>query len=168
MAIGNKRSVLRQAAMLVAFGATDTRNAECPICGQEIGKSFTLTAQGHSQTIDNEVLTGLDVAHIEAEMFGGSFELVNTFPAHKLCNMAQTVLNLDIFCAKFQTAWTATEIRTRAALAQAIGDEQIIRLKKKLTLNLMVATVALGLYDASKDYRNRTPDSVTELCRASI
>jgi len=168
MAIGNKRSVLRQAAMLVAFGADGTRNATCPVCGHEIGKSFTLTAGEFSQTIDDNTLTGLDVAHIQAEMFGGSFELVNTFPTHKLCNMAQTVLNLDIFCAKFQTAWSASEIRTRAAVAQSLGDEQIIRLKKKMTLNSTVATVALSLYDASKDYRNRTPVSVTDLCRASI
>lgn len=168
MAIGNKRSIIRQAAMLVAFGADGTRNATCPVCGHEIGKAFTLTCDGFSQTIDDNTLIGLDVAHIQAEMFGGSFELVNTFPTHKLCNMAQTVLNLDIFCAKFQTAWTATEIRTHAAQAQQLGDENIIRLKKRLSLNSTVATVTLGLYGASKDYRNRTPASVTELCEASI
>jgi hypothetical protein len=166
MAIGNKISILRLAALKSAFDGSATREPICPLCGIRIGDDVTFEGNGDTQTFTGDMVK-MDIAHIVSEMVGGKFTLDNLFPAHKICNQLMSALNLKVYCGRFGSVWSYTRIIETAMAAQKLGDESVLRAKKKVSLDSNIAKITLAILGESKDYQNRTPESVSELCRVS-
>jgi hypothetical protein len=143
--------------MLVAFGyrAGET-NAICPICNNEIGKPFTDTSANSSETVTDNDLVSLDVAHIDARSKSGSMEVSNTFPAHKICNLTNTVWSLEYFCSKWTSKTSAATIKEKALEAQRMADDMILR----GMVYPQAYRCAAAILRESKDYQRRVPESL--------